>query len=88
MFDDLSRLDLTAKDLALIETALQTQAKILSLQSQAGAAGARQQLTDLSRLKKRIGRAQPVISARPGKWNPAHLARSIFSGGRRCPAGN
>jgi hypothetical protein len=87
MLDDCNRLDLSERDLALIENALQTQAKILSLQSQAGGAGARQQLTELSRLKKRIGRVRPVMK-RVSWWSPSHLLRGLFGGARRCPASN
>jgi len=52
------KLDLTAKDIEMIEAALHTQKKILSVQSEAGGSGARQRLTDLTQLIGRIGKAQ------------------------------
>lgn len=55
---DNKKLDLTAKDIELIEAALHTQKKILSVQSEAGGTGARQRLMDLQQLIKRIGRSQ------------------------------
>ena len=64
MLDNLNRLDLTAKDIELIEAALHTQRKILSVQSEAGGAGARQKLGDLKHLIKRIGRARPGAEPR------------------------
>ena len=64
MLDNLNRLDLTAKDIELIEAALQTQKKILSVQSEAGGARARQKLSDLKHLIKRVGRARPGAEKR------------------------
>ena len=59
MLDRLKRLDLTAKDIEMIEAALQTQKKILAVQSEAGGTGARQKLSDLRHLLQRIRRARP-----------------------------
>ena len=59
MLDNLNRLDLTAKDIELIEAALQTQKKILSVQSEAGGTRAHQKLSELKQLIKRVGRARP-----------------------------
>ncbi|MCV3272971.1 hypothetical protein [Roseobacter sinensis] len=61
MLDNLHNLDLTAKDIELIESALHTQKKILTVQSQAGGSGAHKRLTDLKHLMKRIRRS----TARP-----------------------
>lgn len=52
---DNNTLSLSAQEIDLIEAALHTQEKILSVQSEAGGTGARQRLTDLKRLIKRIG---------------------------------
>lgn len=71
---DNNELDLTAKDIELIEAALHTQKKILSVQSEAGRGGARQRLTDLQHLMKRIGRArQSSMRASKSSWTQAAL---------------
>ena len=77
MLDTANKLDLTAKDLELIEAALQTQKKILSMQSEAGRTGARQKLSELKNLIGRIGKSrQPDTSSEPMSWSL--IARSIF----------
>lgn len=68
-------LDLTKKDIELIEAALHTQSKILSVQSEAGGCGARQRLSELKHLIKRIDRAQ----ARSDRTPPASLAQMAMS---------
>ena len=79
MFEDLNRLDLTRQDIELIEAALHTHKKILAVQSEAGGTGARQKLTDLKRLMKRIGRAQPQrAQEQPASF--AQMARGFFVG--------
>ncbi|GFE48473.1 hypothetical protein So717_02260 [Roseobacter cerasinus] len=77
MLDNLHNLDLTAKDLELIESALHTQKKILTVQSHAGGSGARQRLTDLKHLMKRINRstARPQRASRQS-WG--QFARMLF----------
>lgn len=71
-------LDLTKQDLELIETALQTQEKILSVQSRAGGGAARAQLNDLKGLMRRLRRQTPVPHAGcPKNWGQA--ARQLFS---------
>ncbi len=77
MLDTANKLDLTAKDLELIEAALQTQKKILSMQSEAGRSGARQKLSELKQLISRIGKTKKSLRAsEPLSWSL--LARSIF----------
>ena len=81
MLNNLHNLDLTAKDIELIEAALHTQKKILSVQSEAGGSGARQKLTDLKHLMKRINRSttrQPAQQTQ--SWGC--FARSLF--GQEC----
>lgn len=56
MFNNLHSLDLTAQDIELIEAALQTQKKILSVQSQAGGSGAEKKLSELQQLISRVDR--------------------------------
>ena len=56
MLDNLHNLDLTTQDIELIESALQTQKKILAVQSEAGGSGAHKKLTELKHLIKRINR--------------------------------
>lgn len=78
IMDNLNRLDLTTKDIELIEAALHTQKKILAVQSEAGGTGARQKLSDLKYLIKRIGRARPQPSAtNPVSWT--QIARGFFA---------
>lgn len=60
MFDDWNRLNLTARDFELIESALHTQRKILSVQNEAGGTGAGQKLSELTRLINRVTRARPA----------------------------
>lgn len=83
MLDTLKRLDLTAKDIEMIEAALQTQKKILAVQSEAGGAGARQKLSDLKHLLQRIGRARPGGGMRtaPGFFG---LLRCMFTFQGKC----
>lgn len=83
MLDNLNRLDLTEKDIELIEAALQTQKKILSVQSEAGGTRARQKLTELKQLIKRVGRARPGQEQRTA---PGFLAaaRCFFGNGGFC----
>jgi hypothetical protein len=77
MLDNLNRLDLTAKDIELIEAALHTQKKILSVQSQAGGTGSGQKLSELKHLIKRIGRTRvSKCPAQAPSW--AQTVRSLF----------
>ncbi len=77
MFDETQNLDLSRKDLALIEAALHTQQKILSVQSQAGGKRAKQNLTDVKYLIRRIGQYAPKPQTQePASW--AQMARSLF----------
>lgn len=77
MVSDLERLDLTAKEIELIEAALHTQTKILSVQSEAGGCGARQKLSELQRLTKRIGAARTPRITQPSP-SLAQLAMSLL----------
>lgn len=83
MFDDQNRLELTSKDIALIESALHTQQKILSVQSAAGGAGARQKLDDVKHLVKRVGRAsqRQAVTKRSG-WS--HMMQWLFCASGSC----
>ncbi|WP_298919857.1 hypothetical protein [uncultured Roseobacter sp.] len=77
MLDNSQNLDLTAKDIEMIESALQTQKKILSVQSQAGGSGARRKLTDLKHLIKRINRSARTTPTEPVQsWS--WFVRSLF----------
>jgi hypothetical protein len=83
MMDTPSRLELTAREIELIETALHTQEKILSVQSEAGGTGAGTKLAELSRLARRIGRARrtahPECSPSLGQ-----MFRNLFGRESRC----
>ena len=67
MFNNLHTLELTAQDIALIEAALHTQKKILSVQSQAGGTGAHKKLVDLKQLIGRVGRAGAKTAPQPAR---------------------
>jgi len=66
MIDKSSRFDLNAKDVDLIEAALETQSKILSLQANAGGSGARLRLNNVKRVLAKI-EAQRPVSRKPCK---------------------
>ena len=77
MLDNVHNLDLTAKDIELIESALHTQKKILSVQSEAGGSGARKRLTDLKHLMKRINR-RTTRAQTPERQGWGFFARTLF----------
>lgn len=77
MLDDIHEVELTKQDLELIESALQTQEKILSVQTRAGGSAARARLNDLKGLMRRLRRQTPRPNAAPSSWGQA--ARSLFS---------
>ncbi|MEO9685389.1 MAG: hypothetical protein ABJR46_00845 [Tateyamaria sp.] len=77
MADESHSVDLTAHDLQLIEAALQTQEKILSVQSRAGGSAARTRLNDIKGLMRRLRRQTPSAqSAATPSWSKA--ARQLF----------
>ncbi|MEL7092914.1 MAG: hypothetical protein AAFN94_14375 [Pseudomonadota bacterium] len=76
MSDDALSVDMTAADLDMIEAALQTQEKILSVQSRAGGKAARARLNEVKGLLRRIRRQHPQAGARPSTWT--ETARSLF----------
>ncbi|MEO9650711.1 MAG: hypothetical protein ABJ360_05825 [Roseobacter sp.] len=82
MLDNIKRLDLTAKEIEMIESALHTQKKILSVQSEAGGSGAGQKLGELQQLMKRIGRS------RPARKNPSWFSGSFITKYLFCSQGN
>jgi hypothetical protein len=84
MPDDVTRLDLTTKDLDLIEAALHTQQKILSVQSKAGGSGARQKLSDLRYLTQRVGRARPAPQP-SASYSWIRAARCMIWPSGTCP---
>jgi hypothetical protein len=83
MLNNLHTLELTAQDIAMIEAALHTQKKILSVQSQAGGTGAHQKLSDMSQLIRRIGRANAKATSRPTRGWLAVL-RAFFAPRETC----
>ena len=79
MFENLNRLDLTSKDIDMIEAALHTQKKILAVQSEAGGTGARRKLADVKQLMKRVGRAREAKNNGSAQsWT--QMARMMLSG--------
>lgn len=77
MLDDTHSVDLTKQDLELIEAALHTQEKILSVQSRAGGSAARERLNILKGLMRRLRRQTPAPQSAPApSWSQA--ARQLF----------
>ena len=61
MFEETKKLDVTQKDLEVIEAALQTQFKILGVEANAGGTGALERLNDVKRALAKIDQqAAPV----------------------------
>lgn len=83
MLNNLNNLELTNKDLELIESALSTQKKILSVQSEAGGTGARQKLSELKHLMSRIGRTRPTCKP-AAATSFLQMARNMFSTNNQC----
>jgi hypothetical protein len=80
LLDDTHNVDLTAQDLELIEAALHTHEKILSVQSRAGGGAARARLNALKGLMHRLRRQTPPWPEGPSQsWG--HRVRALFSGG-------
>ncbi|MEP6443949.1 MAG: hypothetical protein ABJ034_03585 [Hyphomicrobiales bacterium] len=77
MIDSVQAIDLTRHDLDLIEAALHTQEKILTIQSRAGGNAARLQLNDLKGLMRRLCRQVPNENT-PVQKSWGQMARSIF----------
>lgn len=63
MADTIHNVDLSKQDLEMIEAALQTHEKILSVQSRAGEGTARARLNDLKGLMRRLRRQTPAPNA-------------------------
>ena len=77
MLEDVQKIELTRQDLELIESALATQEKILSVQSRAGGRDARGRLNDLKSLIRRLRRQVPDDApAQSMGWT--RFARSFF----------
>ncbi len=65
MFDAQEKLDVTQDDLAVIEAALQTQAKILHVQAAAGGSGARRRLNEVKRVLVQVTQKRDVDRQAP-----------------------
>ncbi|MGB7242365.1 MAG: hypothetical protein WBC93_09805 [Sulfitobacter sp.] len=79
MFDDTHSLDLTDKEMDLIQAALHTQKKILSVQSKAGGSLAKARLNDLTQLLGRLKRQTPAPCASKYSDGPlGRMAKSLF----------
>lgn len=77
MFGDTRSVDLTAQQIEVIEAALHTQEKILSVQSRAGADMAtRARLNELKSVLKTLRRQTPATCTQPWHWTCR--ARSLF----------
>lgn len=82
MLDDRKTVDLTAHDLDMIEQALQTQKKILAVESRAGGSTARARLNELKGLLRRLDQQRPEDGAAKG-MTLGQMARAFF-GGHSC----
>lgn len=65
MFDTHERLDVTQDELAVIEAALHTQAKILHVQAAAGGSGARRRLNEVKRVLAQVSQQREVERQSP-----------------------
>ncbi|MBD3662678.1 hypothetical protein [Sulfitobacter aestuariivivens] len=54
MFDRQQKIEMTAEEFTVIEAALETQAKILTVQASAGGSGARRRLNEVKRVLARF----------------------------------
>ena len=81
MLENNHNLDLSARDLQLIQDALFTQEKILSVQSRAGGNAAKTRLNEVQHLMRRVRSnvPQPAKEQRKGLFG---LTRALF--GRAC----
>lgn len=78
MPDETHNVDLTKQDLEMIEIALQTQEKILSVQSRAGGGAARARLNDLKGLMRRLRRQTPAPHSGSCTTSWGQAARQLF----------
>ena len=79
MLEDVQKIDLTRRDIELIEAALATQEKILAVQSRAGGRSARARLNDLKSLMRRFRRQVPdAPEAKTESGWTTRLTRSFF----------
>ena len=77
MTNDTHSVDLTHQELQLIEAALETQEKILSVQSRAGQdMSARRRLDDLKSVLRNLKRQKPSVSVPEQSWT--QMARTLF----------
>lgn len=77
MLENAHNLDLSARDLKLIQDALYTQEKILSVQSRAGGNAAKMRLNEVKELMRRVGRNTSTPKATECKsW--MGLTRALF----------
>ena len=60
MFDETQKLDVTKKDLEVIEAALQTQFKILGFEADAGGKDALERLNDVKRALAKLDQQMPA----------------------------
>lgn len=67
MFDKQQRLDVSPEELAVIEAALETQAKILSVQAGAGGSGARRRLNEVKKVLARLDQQRDVEKPRAAR---------------------
>lgn len=77
MIDDVQKIDLSRHDLDMIESALHTQEKILTVQSRAGGNDARARLNNIKGLMRRL-RRQSTDTADAPKRSWSFMARSLF----------
>jgi cystathionine beta-lyase family protein involved in aluminum resistance len=77
MFGVTRSVDLTAQQIEVIEAALHTQEKILSVQNRAGAdMSTRARLNELKSVLKTLRRQTPAACAQPNHWTCK--ARALF----------
>lgn len=73
-------LDLSPEEFAIIESALQTQSKILNVQAKAGASKARERLNAVKNVLTRLAQQRPTSQAKSPKCTVSFFGMSRIFG--------
>jgi hypothetical protein len=80
MIDKLHNLDVSAEELAVIEAALHTQAKILAVQANAGGKGSISQLNQVKRALATVSQQKPCQTGAEHRCKPSWFGMSRVFG--------
>ena len=76
MFDAHLKLEVTQAELAVIQAALETQAKILTVQAGAGGSGARRRLNEVKKVLTRVEEQRPAKKKRKFRFGLGWFAQT------------